>query len=142
MPEDSERDVNASPRAASQPADFATLYRPLLREAFVDIVRDALARGADAAEQARAYAERGKPDFTLGYLLATELPDDEKQAIFARAHEQRARNTERRAKEFDTQFHRPFPLLASDAAWDRTLARHIRAGRSIQPGAGRPQPTI
>ena len=120
--------------------DFAARYRPLLREAFVGIVRDAVAAGADPIAQARAYAERGKPDFVLAYLLVCPLDDDEKRDLYALAHERRAAFIEQRAKEFDRSFHRPFPLLGAEAAKDRALARQIRAGRSVKPGAGRQLP--
>ncbi len=127
---------------AGEAPDFDALYRPLLREAFVAIVRDALAAGADPAEQARAYAERGKPDFALAYLLVSSLGDDEKRDLYAQAHERRAINTERRAKEYDRSFHRPFPLLATEAANDRALARQIRAGRAVKLGARRQLPLL
>ncbi len=124
----------------TQPADFATQYRPLLREAFVAIVRDEQAAGADPVAQARIFAERGKPDFVLAYLLVSPLGDDEKRELYAQAHERRAAFIEQRAKEFDRQFHRPFPLLGSEAAKDRAIARQIRAGRAVKPGAGRQLP--
>ena len=120
--------------------DFDARYHPLLREAFVGIVRDAVAGGADPTAQARAYAERGKPDFVLAYLLVCPLDDDEKRDLYAQAHERRAAFIEQRAKEFDRSFHRPFPLLGAEAAKDRALARQIRAGRSVKPGAGRQLP--
>lgn len=133
--------ANTGDTEPAQP-DFATLYRPLLREAFVAIVRDNVAQGGDAIAQARDYAERGKPDFALGYLLVADLPDAEKRAIFAAAHERRAANTERRAGEFDRQFHRPFPLLNDDAARDRALARQIRAGHKVDLIAGSQLPIL
>jgi len=126
--------------AVGDAPDFAALYRPLLREAFVAIVRDAVTAGADPAEQARAYAERGKPDFALAYLLVSPLGDDEKRDLYAQAHERRAATIDQRAKEFDRSFHRPFPLLGAEAAKDRALARQIRAGRPVNPTAGRQLP--
>lgn len=134
---------DAQPRLDSAaPPDFDAQYRPLLRDAFSAIVRDDLAAGSDAATQARAYAERGKPDFALAYLLVCDLADDEKRAIFAHSHERRAALTEQRARQFSRQFNRPFPLLFTEAAKDRALARQIRTGRAIQRGAGRQLPMM
>jgi len=127
---------------SSEPASFDALYRPLLRGVFVEIVRRDLLGGADAADQARAYAERGKPDFVLAYLLVVELPEDEKRAIYAGSHERRAALIEQRARQFGREFHRPFPLLFNEAAKDRALARQIRSGRRVQPGAGRQLPMM
>jgi len=130
-------------RPVSEPgADFDSHYRPLLREVFVDIVRQDLGGGADATEQARAYAARGKPDYVLAYLLVSELADAEKREIYAQSHERRAALTEQRARQFSREFNRPFPLLFTEAAKDRALARQIRAGRAVQRGAGRQLPLI
>ena len=120
--------------------DFAALYASQAREAIRTLARDALAGGADAPAQARDYAERGKPDFTLAYLLESALPDDEKRALYATAFERRATLTEGRAREFDAQFHRPFPLLTSDAAQDRGRARQVREGKRLGKGAGKQLP--
>ncbi len=141
--------ASASARQPDQPdrrerpaADFAARYGAQCKEVFREAVaRDALA-GRDLAARAREYAERGKPDFVLAYLLATDLPDDEKRAMLAGAYERRAQITERRADEFDRRFHRPFPLLRLEASKDRTLAQRIRAGGSLRPGLGRPLPTL
>jgi hypothetical protein len=123
-------------------AEFDTQYRPLLREAFVAIVDDDLLAGAAPAARARDYAERGKPDFALAYLLASELPDAQKRTIYAQAHERRAALIEQRARQFSQEFHRPFPLLFTEAAKDRALARQIRTGRDIKPGSGRQLPLM
>jgi hypothetical protein len=130
------------PSAPEPAADFDAQYRPLLREVFVEMVRQDLLGGDDAAEQARAYAERGKPDFVLAYLLVSDLTDAEKREIYAHAHERRAALTEQRARQFSQEFNRPFPLLFTDAAKDRSLARQIRSGRAVQRGAGRQLPLI
>lgn len=124
---------------AAEPS-FEQLYRPLARATFDEIASAEVGRGADPEERARAYAARGKPEFALAFLLLCALDDAEKRGIYAAAHEQRAANTERKAEEFDHQFHRPFPLLAADAARDRTIARQIRAGRAIQRSAGKHLP--
>jgi hypothetical protein len=119
---------------------FDALYRPLLRPAIGEIVERAMGEGADAAAQAHAYTERGKPDFVLAWLLVADLPDEEKRALYAQAHERRAAYIERKARQFDREFHRPFPLLFQEASKDRALARRIRTGQSISPGAGRQLP--
>jgi hypothetical protein len=129
-------------RAPQEPPDFDSQYRPLLKAVFSEIARKEQQGGADLNEQARLYAERGKPDFVLAYLLAGSLSQAQKREIFAYAHEQRAAYIERRAREFDQQFHRPFPLLNTEAAKDRALARQIRAGRPIHKGVGRQLPTL
>ncbi len=114
-------------------ASFETLYAPLAKEVFHALVRDSLAQGGDPDEQARQYAELGKPDFALAYLLACGMPDVEKRTTLARAYDRRAETTEARAREFDGKFHRPFPLLFAEAANDRAAARTIRAGRPVRP---------
>ncbi|HEU4785520.1 MAG TPA: hypothetical protein VFS83_19420 [Ktedonobacterales bacterium] len=114
---------------------FDALYRSQARQPILDIVEDDLAAGADADEQAQRYAEKGKPDFVLAYLLDSALPDERKRELYAVAHEQRAIYTQQRAREFDRRFHRAFPLLETEAANDRVMARRIRAG--MPPGKGR-----
>ena len=121
---------------------FETLYRPLLRPAIGEVVEKALSVGADATAQAHAYIERGKPDFVLAWLLVADMPDEEKRALYAQAHERRAAYIEQKARQFDREFHRPFPLLFQEAAKDRALARRIRAGQSISPGVGRQLPMM
>jgi hypothetical protein len=121
---------------------FETLYRSLLRPAIGDLAQKDVADGVDPAEQAREYTERGKPDFVLAYLLLADLPVDEKLALYAQAHERRSAYIEQKARQFDREFHRPFPLLFQEAAKDRTLARRIRAGQSISPGTGRQLPIM
>jgi hypothetical protein len=121
---------------------FDKLYRSLLRSAIGDIAQKEVVDGADPAEQAREYTERGKPDFVLAYLLLADLPDDEKRALYAQAHERRSMYIEQKARQFDREFHRPFPLLFQEAAKDRALARRIRARQAISPGAGRQLPMI
>jgi hypothetical protein len=121
---------------------FDVLYRSLLRPAIDEIAQREVERGADAAEQARMYTERGKPDFALAYLLLADLPDEEKRAFYAQSHERRAAYIEQKARQFDRQFARPFPLLYQEAAKDRALARKIRAGQSVSPGVGRRLPMM
>lgn len=127
-----------------QPAEasFAERYAALSKAVFTDLIRDAIASGHDPDDAAREYAARGKPDFALAYLLAGTLSDAERQETLAQAFERRAEVTEARAREFDGKFHRPFPLLISEAANDRATARTIRAGKPVRPGAGRQLPMI
>lgn len=120
--------------------EFNAQYQPLAKDVFRAIVHEALTGGASVEEQARAYAERGKPDFALAYLLESALPDAEKRELLAHAYERRAALTEERAREFDRTFHRPFPLLFTEAGKDRAWAKQVRAGRAIRPGAGRQLP--
>ena len=132
-----------SENGTSEPAmSFEALYRSLLRPAIGEIAQQEVATGADAAKQAQVYTERAKPDFTLAYLLLADLPDDEKRTLYAQAHERRPAYIEQKARQFDREFHRPFPLLFQEAAKDRALARRIRAGQSISPGAGRQLPMM
>ncbi|HLY31481.1 MAG TPA: hypothetical protein VKQ36_10660, partial [Ktedonobacterales bacterium] len=95
--------------------DFASHYGLQAREALVEVVNADLATGADALEQARAYAERGKPDFVLAYLLSPaldrSLSDADKRELYALAHERRADYIEQRARAFASAYHRDFPLL-------------------------------
>src|SRR5579864_305987 len=94
----------------SEAQSFEALYEGQARDAIRAMARDALAKGADAATQAREYTTRGKPDVALAYLLECALADEEKRAIYAEAFERRATMTESKAREFDAKFHRPFPL--------------------------------
>ena len=121
---------------------FDDLYRGEARRAILTIVADDLAGGASAEAQAQRYAEKGKPDFVLAYLLGSAIPDERKRDLYANAHEQRAVYIEQRAREFDRRFHRPFPLLATEAANDRVMARRIRAGMPPGKGRGRQIPLI
>lgn len=130
----------------SEPSDdsqsFDATYRTLTREAITNIVSGEVEGGCDPVERARDYAERGKPDFALAYLLASALPDDEKREVFAHAYERRSSITAQRAAEFDRKFHREFPLLHNDAAKDRATARQIRAGKVVRKGTDRHIPMI
>jgi len=132
----------AEQTSQAQPTAFDALYGPLAKDVFREIVREELGKGSDAAELARAYAAKGKPDFVLAYLLAAPLTDEEKRDLLAHAYDQRATNTEQRAREFDRKFHRSFPMLLTDAGNDRATAKQIRAGRAIRPGAGRQLPMV
>lgn len=130
------------PDATPQAPGFAALYASQERAAIRDLARAELEKGADAAALARDYAQRGKPDFALAYLLAGDLPDGERRAIYAEAFERRAARTEAKARELDKTFHRAFPMLFSDAAQDRALARRVRDGRGFSQGAGKQLPIM
>ena len=113
------------------PISFAELYAATLKEVFLDLARQQLEQGADALTCADAYAEQGKPDFTLAYLLLVDTGDDVKRAIFARSYEQRATLSEQKANDFSQQFHRAFPMIKVEAQKDRQAAQQIRQGRRV-----------
>ena len=71
-------------------ATFAELYSKQLKDVFLEHARKQLEQGGDGLTYADAYAEQGKPEFTLAYLLLIDVSDDVKRDIFARAYEQRA----------------------------------------------------
>src|SRR5215472_1126340 len=104
---------------------FVELYRELLKDVFLDQARQQLDQGSDALTCADAYAEQGKPDFTLAYLLLTDVSDEVKRDIFARSYERRAQISEEKAEDFDKQFHRPFPLIKLEAQKDRVSAQQV-----------------
>jgi hypothetical protein len=110
---------------------FAELYAPMLNEVFTSLAQQQLQRGADVLATARSYAEQGKPDFALAFLLLLDIGEDEKREALARAYEQRARLSEEKARQFDKQFHRPFPLIKLEAQKDRIAAKAIRAGQRV-----------
>ena len=134
MSEGNEQPANhaSEPSAPMSQPTFVEQYGLQAREAVVEAVNADLATGADAQAQARAYAERGKPDFVLAYLLSptldTSLSDASKRTLYALAHERRADYTEQRAREFERKYHRDFELLYVEAKHDRALATQIRAG--------------
>ncbi len=111
---------------------FAELYGPTLKEVFLVEARKQIAQGSDSLTCADAYAEQGKPEFALAYLLLTDTNDEIKRDIFARAYEQRARYCDEKADTFDRQFHRPFPLIKLEAQKDRLAAQQVRQGRRIR----------
>ena len=111
---------------------FAEQYRVLLKDIFLEQAGQQLEQGADGFTYADAYAEQGKPEFALAYLLLTELSDDAKRDIFARSYERRAELSEQKADDFDRQFHRPFPLIKLEAQKDRLVAQQIRQGKRVR----------
>jgi hypothetical protein len=110
---------------------FHELYSSLLKDVFAQRARQQVEQGADGLALARAYAEQGKPDFALAYLLLIDLPDEEKRAALAQAYEERARRSEEKAAQLQIQFHRSFPLIKLDARRDRAVASAIRRGERI-----------
>lgn len=134
MSEGNEQPTNhaSEPSAPLSQQNFAAQYGLQARETIVEAVNTDLATGADALTQARAYAERGKPDFVLAYLLSPALDktmsDADKRALYALAHDRRADYTEQRAREFEHKYHRDFELLYIEAKHDRALATQIRTG--------------
>lgn len=114
------------------PATFAELYAGLSNDVFLQHARKMLEQGADAYACADTYAEQGKPDFVLAFLLLLELPDEEKRTLLARSYERRAVLTDEKAESFDKQFHRPFPLIKLEAQKDRMAAQQVRQGRRIR----------
>lgn len=116
------------------PSTFAELYREQLKDVFLDLARQQLEQGSDGLTCADAYAEQGKPDFALAYLLLTEVSDEVKRDIFARSYEQRALLSEQKAEEFSIKFHRPFPMMKLEAQKDRVAARNVRQGQRVDKG--------
>jgi len=114
------------------PTDFAELYRRLLKDVFLEQAHKQVDEGADALTLADAYAEEGKPEFALAYLLLTNLSDEAKRDIFARSYERRALLSDEKAASFDRQFNRPFPLIKLEAQKDRTAAQQIRQGKRVR----------
>ena len=110
---------------------FQELYASLLKDVFTQHARQQLEQGADGLSSARGYAEQGKPDFTLAFLLLIEEPDEEKRALLAQAYEERARHSDGKAAQLQVQFHRSFPLIKMDARRDRAAARAIRRGERV-----------
>src|SRR6266566_1303854 len=114
------------------PDTFAELYRGQLKDIFLEHAQRELEQGTDAFMSADAYAEQGKPDFTLAYLLLLDVADEVKRDLLARAYERRAIISEEKADAFDQQFHRPFPLIKLEAQKDRIAAQQVRQGRRVR----------
>jgi hypothetical protein len=114
------------------PETFADLYRETLKDVFLERAQRELEQGADAFMSADAYAEQGKPEFALAYLLLLDIDDGVKRDLLAYAYERRATLSEEKAESFDRQFHRPFPLIKLEAQKDRAAAQQVRQGRRIR----------
>ncbi|HLQ27793.1 MAG TPA: hypothetical protein VK140_00980 [Ktedonobacteraceae bacterium] len=116
------------------PGTFAELYTSLLKnDVFTLQAREDMAQGADGLTCALAYAEQGKPEFTLAYLLLIDdISEQEKHEILAVSYERRATISQEKAEQFDRQFHRPFPLIKLEAQKDRLAAQQVRQGRRVR----------
>ena len=110
---------------------FAMLYAPALKDVFTEQARQQIAQGAEALGSARAYAELGKPDFALAFLLLAETSIEEKRETLAHAYERRATLAEEKAREYQLQFHRAFPLIKLEARKDLQAAQAVRQGQPI-----------
>jgi|SRR5581483_4030268 hypothetical protein len=111
---------------------FNERYKELLKDVFLELARKNLEQGADALSCADVYADQGKPDFVLAYLLLTDASDEVKRDIFARSYERRATLSEEKAQEFSVKYGRPFPLIKVEAQKDRMAANQVRQGRRIR----------
>ncbi|HYX48824.1 MAG TPA: hypothetical protein VE843_03730 [Ktedonobacteraceae bacterium] len=107
---------------------FEELYAQQLKDVFKVQAQEQIEQGADAVACSRAYAEQGKPEFTLAFLLHVNLPEEEKRELLAHSYERRATLSEKKAQQLDIQFHRSFPLIKLEAQKDRQVARSIRQG--------------
>ncbi len=115
-------------------ATFAELYASTLKEVFTARAQKDLEQGVDGLACARAYAEQGKPEFVLAYLLLTDEAEEVKRELLAYSYEQRAIYSEHKADEFAKKFHRPFPLIKLEAQKDRLAASQVRQGKRIHTG--------
>ncbi len=124
------------------PETFEELYAPMLKDVFKTHAQQQLEQGADGLASSHAYAEQGKPEFALAFLLLIDLPEDQKRELLARAYERRATLSEEKAQQFNMQFHRPFPLIKLEAQKDRIAARSIRQGKQVSNGTTRIPPSL
>jgi len=111
---------------------FEELYAPLLKDVFKTHAQKQLDQGDNALVSARGYAEQGKPEFALAFLLLLDITEVEKREILAQAYERRATLSEEKAEQLNNQFHRPFPLIKLEAQKDRMNARSIRQGKRVR----------
>ncbi len=113
-------------------ASFDDQHRARLKDTFRELVQKSIEGGADPADLAQIYSEKGKPEFVLAYLLVSNLPDQEKRDILAAAYETRAAHSEQWARESEARYNRPFPLVHLEAQKDRANARSLRAGKAVR----------
>jgi hypothetical protein len=111
---------------------FEELYAQQLKDVFKTQAQQQIEQGADPLASSRAYAEQGKPEFTLAFLLLIDLPEGEKRELLAHSYERRAALSEKKAQQLDIQFHRPFPLIKLEAQKDRQVAHSIRQGKVVR----------
>ncbi len=110
---------------------FEALYSTRLKAVFTEQARQQIALGAESLPSAQAYAELGKPDFALAFLLLTECTEEEKREVLAHAYERRAALSQTKASELSVQFHRPFPLIQLEARKDLLAAQSVRQGEPV-----------
>lgn len=110
---------------------FESLYAPALKAVFTEQARQQMEQGAEAQASARAYAEMGKPDFALAFLLLGTQSAEEKRETLAHAYERRAVLAEEKASSYSQQFHRPFPLMKLEARRDLQAAQAVRQGQPL-----------
>src|SRR5579872_4709107 len=68
-------------RGSTVAETFEALYAQQLKEVFKIQAHEQIDKGADALVSSRAYAEQGKPEFTLAFLLLADLSEDEKREL-------------------------------------------------------------
>jgi hypothetical protein len=123
-------------------ATFEELYAQQLKDVFKTQAQQQIDQGADALASSRAYAEQGKPEFTLAFLLLIDLPEGEKRELLAHSYERRAALSEKKAQQLDIQFHRSFPLIKMEAQKDRQVARSIREGKEVRISLSQNSPSF
>jgi hypothetical protein len=121
---------------------FEELYASQLKDVFKTHARQQLDQGADGLASSHAYADQGKPEFTLAFLLLIDLPENEKRELLARAYERRAALSEEKAQQLNIQFHRPFPLIKLEAQKDRQAARSLRQGKNVSIAPTQKPPSL
>ena len=121
---------------------FEELYAQQLKDVFKTQAQQQIEQGADALASSRAYAEQGKPEFTLAFLLLIDLPEGEKRELLAHSYERRAVLSEKKAQQLDIQFHRSFPLIKLEAQKDRQVARSIRQGKEVRTSPTLKHPSL
>ena len=121
---------------------FEELYAQQLKDVFKVQAQEQIEQGADAVAYSRAYAEQGKPEFTLAFLLHVDLPEEEKRELLAHSYERRAILSEKKAQQLDIQFHRSFPLIKLEAQKDRQVARSIRQGKEVRTSPNQNSPSF
>jgi len=112
------------------PDIFNELYSGLIKDVFLDLARQQLEQGVDGLTCANAYADQGKIDFALAYLLLSEAPENVKRDTLAHAYERHATLSDEKVEDFARQYHRSFPLIKLEAQKDRLSAQQVRQGTS------------
>jgi hypothetical protein len=121
---------------------FEELYTPQLKDVFKTHAQQQLNQGVDGLASSHAYAEQGKPEFALAFLLLIDLPENEKRELLAHAYERRATLSEEKAQQLNIQFHRSFPLITLEAQKDRQAAHAIRQGKEDRIAPTQKPPSV